>query len=103
LFQRPTLNVQHPTPNGRIVCWAQSPGYPLNTRNDAKKDEISGTIPAFAKASARQAEVVPPISRNWRVSRTPDLLLLANDRARKDSEQKITKRTKFVSNNLQSS
>jgi hypothetical protein len=34
-----------------------------------RKKKISGTTPAFAKASALASKVVPPISRNWRVSR----------------------------------
>src|SRR5438093_13122524 len=60
---------------------AKTNNYPLNTRlraslatarqarNDAKEEEINGTTPAYAEATARQAKVVPPISRNWRVSR----------------------------------
>jgi len=31
---------------------AKTNSYPRNTRNDAKEEEISGTTPAFAKASA---------------------------------------------------
>src|SRR5207244_7986960 len=53
---------------------AKTNSYPLNTRlraslatarqarNDAKEEEISGTTPAFAKASARQARSSLPFS-----------------------------------------
>ena len=57
---------------------AKTNSYPLNTRlraslatarqarNDAKEEEIDGTTPAYAEATARQAKVVPPISCHWR-------------------------------------
>ena len=89
--------------DGHLQIMPRQNGYPLNTRlraslatarqarNDAKEQEISGTTPAFAKASAfaeamaRQVgvagKVVPPISRNWRVSRAQSSDHLPSPRA----------------------